>query len=140
MEHFFWGGAGEVAGKALKLKRPGLRAARVARRKRPRRRFCFLHKAKIYRRGHVKRNASKKHVKKECAQKKYFRGEIGVKSYWLKPFWGQSAPLFCLGGVFWENPSVAGNEWCFGQYAGHVFAGGRPLAAFYIAVFLFWLK
>ena len=43
-------------------------------------------------------------------------------------------------GVFWENPSVAGNELCFGQYAGHVFAGRRPLAAFYIAVFLFWLK
>lgn len=137
---FFGGGAGEVAAKALKLKRRAvsLRAQRVARRKRPRRRFCFFCiKLKSAVAAHVKRNASKKHVKRN-ARKKNISAANQVEVLLAKGILGQSAPFFFPEGFL--GGYVRGGEWNFGQYVGHAFAGGRPLAAFYIAVFLFWLK
>ena len=68
MKHFFLGGAGEVAVKALKLKRRAvsLRAARCAAKTAATALLFFLHKTKICRRGARKKECEQKACKKDC--------------------------------------------------------------------------
>lgn len=137
MEHFFLGGAGEVAAKALKLKRRAvsLRAQRVARRKRPRRRFCFFYiKLKSAAAAHVKRNASKKHVKRN-ARKKNISAANQVEVLLAKGVLGQSAPFFSPE-VFLGDTSVAGNG-ILGNMWGMLLSEAALLRRFILQCFFF---